>query len=107
MLNKYIEKREDLYRLKGKKYLYKLSMKYHSKGQLLCGQATQNILKKLSEHKNKNFNVNHKQISHIRRSLGLKTVSPRPKFNSSEPHPEHEKFPYLLRDLKIVRPNQL
>ena len=31
----------------------------------------------------------------------------RPHFNTSEPHPEHEKFPYLLRKCKIKRPNQV
>ena len=28
-------------------------------------------------------------------------------FNTSEPHPEQEKFPYLLRKCKIKRPNQV
>ena len=28
-------------------------------------------------------------------------------FNTSEPHPEHVKFPYLLRKCKIERPNQV
>ena len=36
-----------------------------------------------------------------------RTVYPRPRFNTSEPHPEHEKFPYLLRKCKIERPNQV
>lgn len=31
----------------------------------------------------------------------------RPHFNTSEPHPEHEKFPYLLHKCKIERLNQV
>ena len=39
--------------------------------------------------------------------MNLQTVYLRPHFNTSEPHPEHEKFPYLLRKCKIERPNQV
>ena len=40
-------------------------------------------------------------------ALGLRTIYPRPHFNTSEPHPEHKKFPYLLKGLKIDHPNQV
>ena len=53
------------------------------------------------------YEVNHKHVRRLRRELGLRTVYPRPKFNTSEAHPEHEKFPYLLRDVAIARPNQV
>lgn len=53
------------------------------------------------------YDVNHKHVRRLRRELGLRTVYPRPKFNTSEPHPEHEKFPYLLRNVQITRPNQV
>ena len=43
----------------------------------------------------------------LQKSLNLRTVYPRPRFNTSEPHPEHEKFPHLLRKCKIERPNQV
>ena len=43
----------------------------------------------------------------LQKSLNLQTVYPRPRFNTSEPHPGHEKFPYLLRKCKIERPNQV
>ena len=36
-----------------------------------------------------------------------KKIGRRPHFNTSGPHPEHEKFPYLLRKCKIERPNQV
>ena len=39
--------------------------------------------------------------------MKIRTVYPRPRFRTSEPCEEHEKFPYLLRGLKIVRPNQV
>ncbi|MCF6176895.1 MAG: DDE-type integrase/transposase/recombinase [Victivallaceae bacterium] len=35
------------------------------------------------------------------------SVYPRPKFNTSEPCPEHKKYPYLLRKLTIDPPNQV
>lgn len=37
--------------------------------------------------------------------LGLKSVAPGP--HTSRPHPEHPVYPYLLRDLSIVRPCQV
>ena len=53
------------------------------------------------------YHVNHKRVRRLRRETGLRTVYPRPHFNTSEPHPEHEKYPYLLKNLKIERPNQV
>ena len=43
----------------------------------------------------------------MQKALGLQTIHPRSHFNSSEPHPEHKKFPYLLKGLKIDHPNQV
>jgi len=60
-----------------------------------------------AELKRRGFHVNHKRIRRLRKGLGLRTVYPRPHFNTSEPHPEHEKFPYLLRKFPIERPNQV
>ena len=53
------------------------------------------------------YHVNHKRIWRLRRETELRNVYPRPRFNTSEPHPEHEKYPYLLKKLKIERPNQV
>ncbi len=53
------------------------------------------------------YRVNHKRVRRLRRELGLRTVHPRPKFNTSEPYSEHEKYLYLFRDLPITRPNQV
>lgn len=60
-----------------------------------------------AELKRRGLKVNHKRVRRLQRSLGLRTVYPRPRFNTSEPHPEHEKCPYLLRKLEIERPNQV
>jgi len=44
-----------------------------------------------AELKRRGYKVNHKRVR-------------RPRFNTSEPHPEHKKYPYLLRGLdKSVR----
>ena len=53
------------------------------------------------------YKVNHKRVRRLQKSLNLRTVYPRPHFNTSEPHPGHEKIPYLLRKCKIERPNQV
>ena len=37
--------------------------------------------------------------------LGLQSVAPGP--HTSKPHPEHKVYPYLLKDLEIVRPCQV
>ena len=37
--------------------------------------------------------------------MGIQAVYPKRK--TSVPNPEHRIFPYLLRDVKIVRPNQV
>ena len=60
-----------------------------------------------AELKRCGYRVNHKRVHRLQKSLNLRTVYPRPHFNTSEPHPEHEKFPYLLRKCKIERPNQV
>lgn len=59
------------------------------------------------ELKHRGYRMNHKRIRRLHKELGLKTVYPRPRFNTSEPHPKHEKYPYLLRNLPVTRPNQV
>lgn len=53
------------------------------------------------------YNVNHKRVHRLRSELGLKTIYPRPKFNTSESCKEHKKYPYLLKNLKIDHANQV
>jgi putative transposase len=50
-------------------------------------------------------NVNRKRVQRIMQQLGLVGQLPRP--NTSKSHPEHHKFPYLLRGLSITRPLQV
>lgn len=45
--------------------------------------------------------VNRKRVQRLMRTMGLEAIYPKPK--TSEPHPEHRIFPYLLRGLVIDR----
>jgi putative transposase len=49
--------------------------------------------------------VNRKHMQRLMRLMGLESLAPKP--NTSEPHPEHPVYPYLLGNLKIFRPNQV
>ena len=60
-----------------------------------------------AELKRRGFNINHKRVRRLQKALGLRTIYSRPHFNTSEPHPEHKKFPYLLKGLKIDYLNQV
>ena len=55
--------------------------------------------------KSQSFSVNRKRIRRLMQTMGLKTVYRRPK--TSKPALGHKVYPYLLRDLKITRPNQV
>jgi len=49
--------------------------------------------------------ANRKRIQRMMRQMGLEAIAPKPK--TSEPHPEHVRYPYLLRGLEISRVNQV
>lgn len=49
--------------------------------------------------------VNRKCVQRIMRVMGIESMAPKPR--TSLPAPEHPKFPYLLRGLKIARVNQV
>jgi len=49
--------------------------------------------------------VNRKRVQRLMRLMGIESMAPKPK--TSEPHPEHVKYPYLLRGLAISRVNQV
>ena len=51
------------------------------------------------------YTVSRKRVRRLMRLLGLQAVFQRPR--TSQPHPEHGIYPYLLRDLAITRPNQV
>lgn len=49
--------------------------------------------------------VNRKRVQRLMRLMGIESIAPKPK--TSEPHPEHVHYPYLLRGLAIRRVNQV
>jgi putative transposase len=49
--------------------------------------------------------VNRKRVQRLMRILCLAGMAPGP--NTSRPHPEHKIYPYLLRGVAVVRPNQV
>lgn len=59
------------------------------------------------ELQKRGYPVNEKQVRRLRREMGLKTIYPHRHFNTSEPHPNHKKYPYLLRGVTIDHPNQV
>ena len=55
--------------------------------------------------KTKGQTVNRKRVQRLMRQMGLLGMAPGS--NTSRPHPQHKVYPYLLRGLKINRPNQV
>jgi putative transposase len=51
------------------------------------------------------YKVNRKRVQRLMRLMGIEAIYPKPK--TSRPHPAHKVYPYLLRNLKIDRPNQV
>ena len=49
--------------------------------------------------------VNRKRVQRLMRLMGIQALHPGTK--TTRPHPEHKIYPYLLRDLKIERANQV
>jgi len=49
--------------------------------------------------------VNRKRVRRLMQQMGLAGMAPGP--NTSRPHPEHKVYPYLLRGVPVVRPNQV
>ncbi|MCP4396768.1 MAG: transposase [bacterium] len=49
--------------------------------------------------------VNVKRIRRLMRKMGLEAMYPKPAL--SQRHPEHQVSPYLLRELPIIRQNQV
>jgi putative transposase len=54
------------------------------------------------ELKKEGHNINRKHVQRIMQRLGLASNQPGP--NTSKPHPEHIKFPYLLNGLFLIGP---
>lgn len=49
--------------------------------------------------------VNRKRIRRLMRKMGLMAIYQKP--DTSKPHPEHKRYPYLLRGMNITEPNQV
>jgi len=49
--------------------------------------------------------VNRKRAQRLMRVMGLEAIYQKP--NTSQPHPDHKVYPYLLRGLAIARPDQV
>ena len=49
--------------------------------------------------------VSRKRVRRLMRLLGVHALFQRPR--TSQPHPAHRIYPYLLRDLRITRPNHV
>jgi putative transposase len=64
--------------------------------------GSRNMTKWLREN---GHEVNRKRVQRLMRLMGIEAIYPKPK--TSEAAKEHKKYPYLLRDMKIIRPNQV
>jgi putative transposase len=51
------------------------------------------------------FLVNRKRVRRLMKLMGLSAIYQKPR--TSDPHPDHKIYPYLLRDLAITNPNQV
>lgn len=49
--------------------------------------------------------VNRKRMQRLMRLMGIASICPQP--GTSRRHPSHKIYPYLLRNVEIVRPNQV
>jgi putative transposase len=52
-----------------------------------------------------NYDINHKRVRRIMLSMSIQAIYQKPRMSVS--NHEHKKYPYLLKDLPIVRPNQV
>ena len=55
--------------------------------------------------KNKGHDINRKRTQRLMRLMGLESTAPKP--NTSKPAPEHVVYPYLLRNVKVSRVDQV
>lgn len=51
------------------------------------------------------YEVNHKRVQRLMRLMGLQAIYAKPKTTVSGQ--DHKVYPYLLRDLEVIRPNQV
>jgi len=51
------------------------------------------------------YSVNRKRAQRLMRTMGLAGMAPGP--NTSRAHPQHKVYPYLLRGVAVLKPNQV
>jgi putative transposase len=51
------------------------------------------------------YNLGRKRVRRLMRKMGIAAIYQAPK--TSQPHPEHKVYPYLLRGVEITRPNHV
>ena len=55
--------------------------------------------------RHRGYSIGRHAVRTLMRNMGIKAVYPKPRLSRS--HPDHKKYPYLLRGLEITRPNQV
>jgi len=61
--------------------------------------------RKLAVLVSKTVPISRPTVQRYMREMGIQALYPKPRL--SQPHPEHKIYPYLLRNLRIDRPNQV
>ena len=51
------------------------------------------------------YKIYRKRVQRLMRLMGLEAIYPKPR--TSQPHPEHKIYPYLLRGIDINWPNMV
>lgn len=59
------------------------------------------------ELKDKNIHIGRKRTRSLMKHMGLAAIYPKKKPNTSKGNEAHKKYPYLLKDLKIMFPNHV
>lgn len=57
--------------------------------------------------KDKGYRINHKRIERLYKLMGLSATGPKPNTSKKGKGSQHRIYKYLLRGLKVVRPNQV
>lgn len=55
--------------------------------------------------KMRGYDVNRKRVARLMRKMGIQAIYPHPR--TSIPNHQHKKYPYLLKGLEVIRPNQV
>src|SRR5699024_2423431 len=51
------------------------------------------------------YGVNRKRVRRLMRVMGIRSLAPAP--NTSQRHPQHKVYPYLLRNYSVTRPGEV